>query len=1029
MSRQQSYQYDREITIEGRPSRLLIDVQLNYNDSNKVDYWEVRIYLEPPSGPPYESPELPISAPLTFKYVFRNHLYIRGTISLRQANFNVLVLANVTFGTHEDLPHFFEGAIMQVPGTLATSGSLHAPPADIQEPNEDIAEEPNQEMESEPEDLELDGSGVVVLPPDQPIVAIEPADVESLHSGDADLFPYVYMRNWPAPDPELLKLEFTRYPYPLDAPLTGAYLQGLYTSSQSKAADARADMESASVAYIDGRVGADAPFVRNIDELGAPISTYPRIYQLLAQCGQRADDGAESESSNVIDDIWNSLDIPRADVVKYLSSQAHIADMVRVWQSYFALVIKLGYAPRDREQLTQVLIVEHALLRLLEPTSILPSIDELAALGKTVVTLPDAIFPLPPVSSAASVDSPPTAIPAASSTAEDPSIAVYAIGDLQMVKQRLRGYQLGELANVESIQAGEQRESVRREKQQTQTSTTQTRVEGAGQDQQKQTTASSLSNAVLGELASTTSATNYQNFSTSYGPPTTATLNGGWTAEHKPSGPPSRQDVTRFARDILSRTVNRMTREVTEMRTISALDESESTITSLVDNRAGKSNRRAPYYWLNKVYDAYVVNYGNRMIIEMIVAQPAARLLQKARNPTSIASEQPAPPATLGIDSYEDITEHNFPMLVARYPGSDMPMPPEPQKILSLTLRAGEQRALTLPDGYQAVSASLAYAVPLELSSITIQGIIGQTPFQHDEPANSPTTGTHTFQLNSETGDLAVAIDSTQLLSLSPPEVATGELLVTLNVVTQPSAYTMDEWRLHVFQAIHRTYTDLLKSWRNRDTAPVVGMPTGPADHRTGLGASARLRTIERQELKNAAIDLLFVNTYHRIGGDMPSTLSGPSTDMGLAEPRYMYFFESSFEWADMSYSFMGQKSSPDDLAATALAHAAGDQRFQRFLDAAYARLLVPVNLAHAPAVLYQLATGAIWDGSPGFIATTESDVHIRADLVTLSPDQARIERVSEPWNVVVPTGIAVLGDDDLPVAFPGEQSQGLLSA
>lgn len=976
MSRQQSFQHDREISIDGRPSRLLINVQLNFNDAEKVDCWQVRIRLESPSGPSYESPEMPASAPLKFQHVYRNQLYIRGTISLRQENYEILAVADLTFGTREDRPHFFEGAIMQVPGTTLAASSLPiVRPADEEELIEVIVEESEPESaDLEPDDPDAE---IVVLPPDRPI---EPTAAEPCHSSEEDVFPYVFMRKWPAPAPEL-ELQFTRYPYPLDAHPTGAYLQGLYESSQSKTANARADMESASVAYIAGRpIGTDAPFVGNIDDLGAPINTYPRIYQLLTQCGQRADGDAASESSILIEQIWSTLNIARGNIVNYLFSQAHINNIVRVWQNYLALVIKPGGVPRDREQLTQVLIVEHALRRLLEPTSPPPGIDELAALSKTIVILPKPIFPLPPKANSET-----------SATLANSPITVYAIGDLLMVKQRLRGYQFGELAHVESIQIGEQREFVRFSNQLT------------DQEHRKQTTVWSLSNTALDELASTTSATNYQNFSTSYGPALTATSEGGWTVEHTKIDPSSRQDVTRFARDILSRTVNRMNRNVAQMRTATrTLGESEGTLTGVIDNRTGKSNRRVPYYWLNKVYDAYVVNYGNRMFVEMRIAEPAERLIQMAR-------KQPAPPS---INSYSGITRANFAKLVESYPSSDMRIPPEPKKTLSLTLLKGESRVLDLPAGYQAVSATLTYTVPSKKKP-SINGIIGQTRFQADAQE-----GKYKFKLSNETGNLDVTIEDTNC-----------ESSIMLTVVTHPSKHTMNAWRLQVFQAIHRTYTDQLNSWRDRDTAPMVGMPTGPADQRTGLGSSARLRAIERQELRKAAIDLLFVNTYERIGGDMPSTLSSPSTAMSLAEPRYMYFFESSFEWADMSYSFMGQSSSPDELAATALAHAADDQRFQRFLNAAYARLLVPVNLAHAPAVLYQLATGAIWDGSPEFVATTEADVDIRADLVTLSPDQARVERVSEPWTVVVPTGIAVLGDGDLPVTRPGEQTQGLRSA
>ena len=99
----------------------------------------------------------------------------------------------------------------------------------------------------------------------------------------------------------------------------------------------------------------------------------------------------------------------------------------------------------------------------------------------------------------------------------------------------------------------------------------------------------------------------------------------------------------------------------------------------------------------------------------------------------------------------------------------------------------------------------------------------------------------------------------------------------------------MDAWRLRTFQAVQAAYAAELQVYQGNE--PAAGLSTGPAPApRLGY------RAVERRELKQGALDLLFRQIDNRVGrggGDGPP--AGRRVDVG--RPRYLQFFERAFEW------------------------------------------------------------------------------------------------------------------------------------
>jgi hypothetical protein len=287
---------------------------------------------------------------------------------------------------------------------------------------------------------------------------------------------------------------------------------------QSRAPDAREQMEEAAVRYIegapfDGQSFTDAPFVPDPSALPAPFPRYPEVYRLAANAPCR-------DPGEVIAEIWRAVGFPCEQAGAHLASTGYAQALMRVWQSYFALVVGLGCTPILRGSLAELLVVDHLLRWLSSRCGAPVAREQLERLASATIILPASIFPLPPRGASPVITSPPDP------TACAEWIIPYAIGDLQMVKQRLVRYALGELAEVQSVMAGERRKSTRRSANRvTQSSAKLSADESVRTTSTRQAT---LTSEVKGTIEDTRTTATYNNFSTTYGPPSS-----------KPNDPPS----------------------------------------------------------------------------------------------------------------------------------------------------------------------------------------------------------------------------------------------------------------------------------------------------------------------------------------------------------------------------------------------------------------------------------------------------------------------------------------------------------
>lgn len=814
--------------------------------------------------------------------------------------------------------------------------------------------------------------------------------VRPAHGREGTLFPYQHLRPWPAPPREEIALGFVSYPPRADAPLPDTFIQSLKQLKKAGGPGARSAMQSAALTYIEppppvnSHATDPAPFVSALADLPAPFSRYPEARALIVVL-------REEPPALVLKLLRDVVGSPDLGGVVYLQI------LTRVWQSLFALAVTRGYDASLRSALLDVVVVDHLLAWLAAREAKSVSRADLEALAGASLVLPASVFPLPPAALLGTV-----------AKAQNPSsewIVPYAVGDLQLVKQRLVGYALGEIAYVQSVMAGERRTTVQRRK----SRLLRTVARTASDDQSSGTGTLSLTGEVKSTIEDAVTTATFKNFSTTYGPPASSSddastdapstsINGSWTLERAPgvgsSSKPLPSEASRYARNVLERAVQRVANKVVEARVTEALREAEEETTSELDNTAGTTGRRGIFRWLNEIHEVFVVNHGNRLVLEIVLAAPGAAYLRDEIDlPRSVFP--PVPPAALGITSYTNVTSDKFPLLAASYPGESLSLPPPGKRTTSGWARSGEPLPLALPEGYVSTQISVGYVVTPGQSALPVSGVAGRTTIQIKAP------GVTTQPLADERGTVQVLLQTSIRATPADRLVVTGEAPIDLPVAltpvqllvaidSMPDDAAMAEWQFRTFQAVQAAYAAQMETYRGTrlgDNGGTVPLPR--------LGA----RAVEQREIKRGAFDLLFQTRADHVGSE--------AADVDVARPRYLQFFERAFEWPEVSYGFL--LDTVNGPKAGRLTQ--GDDRFIDFLEAAYAQVLLPVSLREALPVLFFLASGGLWDGACESAPVHEADVALACALKQLlrAPPEPRC--VGEPWEVVVPTTAAVLQD------------------
>ncbi len=847
--------------------------------------------------------------------------------------------------------------------------------------------------------LDLEAPGVDVrderLAPDPgPPPPAEPDEEENLATwvdaapAPASLFPYLYVRPWPRVPADQLADRFVLFPEADDPPSAPELYRQLVALKQ---AGDRLGMEELAIAFVEGRQPFAGQYVADVRRLDGPLRVFAEFDRQARRETRPTREGLERRVAELTGESWPTI-------VAYLldPSSAYRVESTRVWMSAFALLVALGYDFEELDRLLETLAAGRLLERIAvvgrAPAGEEWSVERLRAGLRATVVLPAAVFPLPPGAPAAGRSETPVE-----------TIVPYAIGDLRLVQQRLVGYSLGEVAAIENVQSGELRDTVRRRLSRQSELSSSASGERTERAREVGSDLAAASRSVLWENFKTT-------YETTYGPPATAPARGHFElGVVGGEGEPLRanRDGLELARAIIGRGAERVARSVETRRASGRFEEAEETVRHRFDGRGRADHVRGVYRWVNRVCEVRVVGLGRRLLIELLVPDPAARFV---RAELALAGEPvcaPVAPSTLGLLSPLDLSiDPASPLfwatLATRFEALELEPPPAPRRSASVALEGygGEVGLeIPLPASYRARRALVAAQWREGVTAGSVSGLIGSKRFRL-KAGDAGAADDLELDGESETVPLALAGP----LADAPSLGRDFGLTVRMECELEPGA--LERWQVSGFRAIQAGYG------RQRERffdAAGVGAP-GRA-----LASPSGYRQIEQRELSRDVVAQLLGRVRSRLAS---------AADLAVAEPRYLQTFERAFEWPAMTYTFDLLASAAGRPAEARWAigrHRGADELFSAFLEARAARVLLPVRPELELVIPWLLDCGEIWPGDPELTPAHATSVALVNDLKSRAADAEPPRTEGDAWRVTVPTTMLYLEhDSELPwVAAP----------
>ena len=222
-------------------------------------------------------------------------------------------------------------------------------------------------------------------------------------------------------------------------------------------------------------------------------------------------------------------------------------------------------------------------------------------------------------------------------------------------------------------------------------------------------------------------------------------------------------------------------------------------------------------------------------------------------------------------------------------------------------------------------------------------------------------------------------------------------------------------WKQQIYQAIINGYKQKLSEYENALT--LLSINQGIAIEGDNPLAN---RETEKTELKKWGIEMLTLQRFGQFDAMKNAKNGHPEIHFTKAfeQGNFVKFFEQSIEWHNMTYIFYpyfwGRK--PNWTITQQLKDT--DPMFTKFLQAGYARVVVPVHPKFTEAMLHFLSSGEIWQGQdlPGI----DDPLYLSIiDEIKEAEDNTEGEDIGDPWEVTIPTNLVML-TSTVPPNLPG---------
>lgn len=580
-----------------------------------------------------------------------------------------------------------------------------------------------------------------------------------------------------------------------------------------------------------------------------------------------------------------------------------------------------------------------------------------------------------------------------------PIIRAIGFGDLQVVRQQLIGYEAGEISHIENVLEGELlRRSTTRKEVNELTITEETSTSQVEERDQQSTTRNELSTEAQKESGQQSVSVKDQTTSTEYGK----------LVENSKSN---------YARSVTDRAVNTLTQMVKLQRVQRETKAyTEEALHELDNRQAGAKKIRGIYQWVDKKYKARILNYGKRLLYDVVVPEPAAFLiesLKKAVQPESFQLTKPVEPligpSSIGPGTYQ--------IYATRYgvTGSVTPPPedfvvttahPENKKLAPGVGEVFSSYSIRIPDGYAAVSGyfqsvSSKFAGPPMAMNI-FELFVGEGYWFRFGNAPNSTVGTlnKSFVMNGETGDVPVTF------STFSPVV---EFSYAVGINCKRTEKTYEQWQLKTHATIMAGYQRQLAAYEDK-LAQYRAVGRAQVSQAQNF---AHDPSIEQEELKKAFIALLLSEQFSQAYRPTPNPLAFPPNPTAVTEWGAMVaFFERAFEWENLMYTyypyFWGRQAKWGELILIQDMN----PQFEAFLKAGAARVVVPVRPGFEAAIAHYQETGDIWMGEE--IPDMFSDYFVSIiDEIKARNAAPGEEVVVAEWELKLPTTLVMLKDDE----------------
>ncbi len=573
------------------------------------------------------------------------------------------------------------------------------------------------------------------------------------------------------------------------------------------------------------------------------------------------------------------------------------------------------------------------------------------------------------------------------------------IGNLQVVKQELIGYEAGEVSHIENVLEGElYRRSTRRTESVEVTVTEEHETIQSDERDVQSTDRNEMVAESQKEASKQTVATQGQTTTTDYGK----------LVENS---------KTNFARSVTDRAVTSLTQRVKEQRIKREQRTFAERTLHQFDNTEGADKIRGIYQWVDKKYKTSILTYGERLLYDVVIPEPAAFLIQSLKNaqqPEAFQLTKPmAPwfgPKFLDASNY---------MSLARYFGATAAIEPPPDDFLKTTAHTDSQDVtkkvdsfgvnfsgsffsafpIKIPDGYAAVSGYIQRINPTVVNSTPsrfFEFFVGDRYFVRSGPSNFLN---ESFSMHGETGDLPVTFRSFE-------NIAQFNYAIGINCRRTDKAY--ERWQMKSFSAMTEGYRRQLAEYEDK-----LGQRQAMVRTQMALAQNfARNPSVELTELKKAFIHLLMSESFGQV------FYPTPDPDAFPADPTYVKkwgavvaFFERAFEWENLIYYYYPYFWGRQARWAELILIQDMDVQFEEFLKAGAARVVVPVRPGFEGAMAHYHETGDIWMGEemPDMFSDLYVSIIDEIKSRNFAPGE---EKLVAEWEVKLPTTLVMLKDD-----------------